>query len=357
VSKISYGPRVPNTPLSIPFIHNYIPGAGSKSYSEAIKIPYIRWWQRPVKRGDAVVFNFPGGDTVIHKDGFESAVPYYEIKRKDKAGAPYNQVLYNDAGRTMSATTEEVLNDPVNFPIVVHPADKTDNYIKRCVGIAGDWLEVIKGDVYLNGVKQDAPPNSPFKYIVEVKENVSLDEYGLKEIGIKLNPGDFYQDDPSNRYRYVINLTTAEKAILEKSSLIKKITPDLDEQVNPLMIFPYDTLHKWSVDNYGKVWIPKKGEPLTLTAENYSIYERAIRDYEHNDFYMKDGKFFLNGKEATSYTFKMNYYWMMGDNRHNSQDSRFWGFVPEDRVVGKAWLIWFSWDGGPRWNRLFRFVK
>jgi len=123
------------------------------------------------------------------------------------------------------------------------------------------------------------------------------------------------------------------------------------------MIFPYDTLHKWSVDNYGKIWIPKKATPLTLTPDNYAIYERAIRDYEHNDFYMKDGKFFLNGKEVTSYTFKMDYYWMMGDNRHNSQDSRFWGFVPEDRVVGKAWLIWFSWDGGPRWSRLFRFVK
>jgi signal peptidase I len=123
------------------------------------------------------------------------------------------------------------------------------------------------------------------------------------------------------------------------------------------MIFPYDTLHKWTVDNYGKIWVPKKGTPLTLTPENYSIYERAIRVYEHNDFYMKDGKFFLNGKETSTYTFKMDYYWMMGDNRHNSQDSRFWGFVPEDRVVGKAWLIWFSWDKGPRWNRLFRFVK
>ena len=180
--------------------------------AEAIKLPYIRWWQRPVKRGDAVVFNFPAGDTVIHADGFESAIPYYEIKRKDQAGAPY--VLYcrwkNDESKS-----GEILSDPQKFPVVVHPVDKTDNYIKRCIAVAGDTIKVIKGDVYINGIKQEAPPNSPLKYIVEVKENVSLDEAGLEEIGIKLNDGDFYQDDPQNRYRYIINLTTAERAILK----------------------------------------------------------------------------------------------------------------------------------------------
>ena len=121
--------------------------------------------------------------------------------------------------------------------------------------------------------------------------------------------------------------------------------------------FPWSTNFKWTIDYFGKIWIPAKGETLKLTLENYPIYERAIRVYEKNEFYQKDGKFFLNGKEVTEYTFKMDYYWMMGDNRHGSQDSRFWGFVPEDRIVGKAWLIWFSWEGGPRWNRLFRIVK
>ena len=122
-------------------------------------------------------------------------------------------------------------------------------------------------------------------------------------------------------------------------------------------LFPYDTAYKWTVDYYGPLWIPKKGATLQLTPQNYSIYKRAIQTYEGNDFYMQNGKFYLNGKEAASYTFKMDYYWMMGDNRHESQDSRFWGFVPEDRVVGKAWMIWFSWNDGPRWNRLFRIVK
>jgi hypothetical protein len=151
----------------------------------------------------------------------------------------------------MKANPGEILGNPRKFPIAVHPADKTDNYIKRCIAIAGDTIKVVKSDVYVNGIKQDAPPNSPLKYVVEVKENVSLDEAGLEDIGIKLNDGDFYQDDAQNRYRYVINLTTAEKAILERSSLIKRIDPDLDEEPHPLMIFPYDTLHKWSVDDYG----------------------------------------------------------------------------------------------------------
>ena len=130
---------------------------------------------------------------------------------------------------------------------------------------------------------------------------------------------------------------------------------DLSNWANRL--FPYDAAHKWTLDYFGPIWIPKKGATLTLTAENYPIYERAIRLYEHNKFSRVGDRFMLNGKSVTTYTFKMDYYWMMGDNRHGSQDSRFWGFVPEDRVVGKASLIWFSWEGGPRWDRLFRFVK
>lgn len=344
VSKFSYGPRVPNTPLSIPFIHNYIPGSKSKSYSQAIKIPYIRWFASPVKRGDVVVFNFPAGDTVINAKGFQSAKPYYELRRK---------LAFNDQ------LSKDVLeNYPEDYPIAVHPVDKTDNYIKRCVAVAGDTLEIINGDVYINGVKQTAPPKSARNYRVDLKDNLFLQKESLEDMGIMINESENGSDlNQLSTSQYIINLTEEEKAKLEKSGIVKSIQPFYINQPSVADMYPYDTLHKWSVDNYGPIWIPKKGTTLPLNDSNYAVYERVIRVYEGNDFYMRDGKFFLNGKETSSYTFTMDYHWMMGDNRHGSQDSRFWGFVPEDRIVGKAWLIWFSWDKGPRWNRLFKVVK
>jgi len=341
VSKLSYGPRVPNTPLSIPFIHNYIPGLGSKSYSQAIKLPYIRWWQSPVKRGDAVVFNFPAGDTVIHKEGFESAVPYYDIKRYAAAGEPH----YID-----------ILNNPDIYPIVVHPVDKTDNYVKRCVGVAGETVSVKENVVYINGQEQPLPPNSQMHYTVTINDNIVLDPETMKsKYNVDADKGDYSLTNTKNEYRML--LTAAGKQKMQADGLIKDIKVDYSYNGGGGETFPFDTAHHWSRENFGPVWVPKKGAKLDLTKENYPIYERAIHVYEKNDFYMKDGKFFLNGNEITSYTFKMDYYWMMGDNRQDSQDSRYWGFVPEDRVVGKAWLIWFSWDHGPRWNRLFRLVK
>jgi len=344
VSKFSYGPRVPNTPLSIPFIHNYIPGSKSKSYSQGIKIPYIRWFASPVKRGDVVVFNFPAGDTVINAKGFQSAKPYYELKRK---------LAIND-----QFSKDVLVNYPEDYPIAVHPADKTDNYIKRCVAVAGDTLQIINGDLFITGVKQKAPLKSARNYRVDLRDNLFLQKESLEDMGIMINESENGSDlNQLGTSQYIINLTEEEKVKLEKSGIVKSIQPFYINQPNVTDIYPYDTLHKWSVDNYGPLWIPKKGTALTLNDSNYSIYERAIRVYENNDFYRKDGKFFLNGKETATYTFKMDYHWMMGDNRHGSQDSRFWGFVPEDRIVGKAWLIWFSWDKGPRWNRLFKVVK
>lgn len=340
VSKLSYGPRIPNTPLSVPFVHNYLPITDGRSYSQAIKLPYIRWFAAMPKRGDVVVFNFPAGDTVIHRAGFESARPYYDFVR--------------EMGR------EQVLNHPDLKPLVVHPVDKTDNYIKRCVAVAGDTLQIINGDVYTNGVKQPIPPHSERNYIVTPKPNRFLDKEYLEDMGIQVNESENGSDISTyegDRSKYKINLTEKERSILAQSEFVSTIEPLIISTPNPSGYFPYDTLHKWALDNYGPIWIPKKGATIQLTAENYSIYERAIRVYEKNDFYTSGGKFFLNGQEATSYTFKMDYFWMMGDNRHGSQDSRFWGFVPEDRIVGKAWMIWFSWDGGPRWKRLFNIVK
>lgn len=340
VSKFSYGPRIPNTPLSIPFIHNYIPGLKWRSYSESIKIPYTRWFASPVKRNDVVVFNFPAGDTVIHKPGFESLTPYYSLVRQ--------------LGR------ENVLNDDRFKPIVVHPVDKTDNYIKRCVAIAGDTLQIINGDIYINHQKQIVTPQSAHNYIVQTKPNRFLDKDYLEDIGIRIYESENNSDlsyAPNDRSKYMINLTDNEKQILSQSPFVNSIEPFYLNNANQLEYFPFDTLHKWSIDNYGPIWIPKKGTTITLTPENYSIYERTIRVYEGNELEMKENRFVINGTPDSVYTFKMDYYWMMGDNRHGSQDSRFWGFVPEDRIVGKAWLIWFSWDKGPRWKRLFRTVK
>jgi signal peptidase I len=184
----------------------------------------------------------------------------------------------------------------------------------------------------------------------------TLDAETMKEqYNADIEKGEFMQGDQPNVY--YMTLTEKAKNDLMKSGIARQVVPTVNYQAGGGAVFPYDIRHNWTRDNYGPIWIPKKGASLQLTADNYSLYERAIRVYEHNEFEMKDGKFFLNGKEVSSYTFKMNYYWMMGDNRQGSQDSRYWGFVPEDRVVGKAWLIWFSWDGGPRWSRLFKTVK
>jgi signal peptidase I len=338
VSKFSYGPRIPNTPLSIPFVHNYIPGTNKKSYTDILKLPYIRWFSTPVKRGDVVVFNFPAGDTVINLPEFQSQTPYYDFARQIGGG-------------DISKGRQMILSNPDLYPLAIHPPDKSDNYIKRCTGVSGDSLEVRNNVVYINGKQEPSPSKSEVSYTV-VTNGQRLDADVMKEkYDVDADKGELQQG--AQPYLYYMTLTQSSKTELEK--LGYKIFPT--QNIPAGQVFPYDNIHKWTRDNYGPIWIPKKGAILQLTAENYPLYERAIRVYEHNNFEMKNGKFYLDGKETNSYTFKMNYYWMMGDNRQGSQDSRYWGFVPEDRVVGKAWLIWFSWDQGPRWSRLFKIVK
>ena len=341
VSKFSYGPRIPNTPLSIPFIHNYIPGTQRKSYTELIELPYIRWFSSPVERGDVVVFNFPAGDTVVNLPDYQSGHPYYQLIRELGKG---DEVV----GRKM------VLDNPDQFPLAIHPPDKTDNYIKRCIAVAGDTIAIVNGMVFVNNKLSEPPPQSQTDYRVVAKSQLNLDaleeDYGV-------NPAQVQNVEPGV---YLMYLTPGNVKKLTSSGNVTSVLPVIasDSIADYDFSFPaYVQENHWTQDNYGKIWIPKKGATLTLTPRDYHIYERAIRNYEHNDFYMKDGHYFVNGKEVTAYTFKMDYYWMMGDNCHQSQDSRYWGFVPEDRVVGKAWLIWFSWDSGPRWNRLFRTVK
>lgn len=346
VSKFSYGPRIPNTPLSFPFVHNYLPITNTKSYLEWIKLPYTRWFASPVKRNDIVVFNFPEGDTVIHLPDFESAKPYYEIKQKAALGSREDQAI---------------LDDPENYPVVVHPVDKTDNYIKRCVGISGDTIQIKKGILYVNNAPAYVSPTSATDYTLITKNApADPDEFAdaLREEGIRINydksSPDLYQLG-DNTYR--INLTLHELEVLKKMPVVASVTRNIDS-VSSIFLFPRNpAVAQWSVDNYGPLWIPKKGATIPLNKENIAFYRRAIEVYEHNQWEERDGKIYLNGQLATTYTFKMDYFWMMGDNRHNSQDSRYWGFVPEDHIVGSAALIWMSTEKGIRWNRLFKTIK
>lgn len=337
VSKFSYGPRLPNTPLAMPFVHHTMPVTGGKSYLEWIKIPYKRWFATPVKRNDVVVFNFPVNDTLINDEvNFGSRVTYYQAVRE----LGYEMVWQN-----------------YGDIITTRPVDKRENFIKRCVAIAGDTLQVINGIVHINGKPQNLFPNSERYYVLQTPPNAQVDAETLEQMGIKIHGGEEIGDtrgiDIPNAL--LVNITNEEKVKL-KLPAGYKISPFIMKPDNQL--FPhYSNESNWSADNYGPLWIPEKGSTIALTGENLTRYQRCIEVYEGNKFENKNGQIFINGEPASNYTFKMNYYWMMGDNRHNSLDSRYWGFVPEDHVVGKASMIWFSWEGGPRWKRFFNLIK
>jgi signal peptidase I len=348
VSKFSYGPRIPNTPLAVPFVHHTLPFGNAKSYTEIIHLPYTRWFASPVKRNDVVVFNFPTGDTVINKEEFQSKDPYYDVARRLGNG-------------NINIGRQIIENDPDTYPLIVRPVDKKENYIKRCVAIAGDTLEIREGVVYINGKQNPIPPKSEITYEVETNGQ-QLDNTVMKEeydIDIE-NPEEFA---PQGGNKFVMLLTQDGADKMKKNALAKNIAPqlqrpqDIPAQYWGNITWPYDTLHKWTADYFGPLWVPARGATITLTPQNYSLYQRAIRVYEGNKLEMNGDKFFINNKETSQYTFKLNYYWMMGDNRHGSQDSRYWGFVPEDHVVGEASLIWMSWYKGIRWKRMFRSIK
>ena len=336
VSKFSYGPRIPNTPVAMPFVHHTMPFVAAKSYSEAIYIPYTRWFATPVKRNDVVVFNFPVNDTLINDEAqqFGSQTTYYQAIRQSSREAVW------------AAHEDE---------IAIRPVDKRENFIKRCVAVGGDVLQIVNGKVLINGQPQAKFPQSETNYILETPPGSFLDTEKLSELGIKARldmQGELYQIDQS---KWLVNITEDEKP---KLKLPAGYT--ISDYIMPpdSGLFPYyDTTMKWSADNYGPIMIPKKGSSIPLTPDNLIRYRRCVEVYEGNKFENRNGQIFINGAAATSYTFKMDYYWMMGDNRHNSLDSRYWGFVPEDHVVGKASLIWFSWEGGPRWNRIFQSIR
>ncbi len=353
VSKLTYGPRIPNTPLAVPFVHHTVPGFNVKSYSEAIKIPYRRWFATPVKRNDVVVFNFPAGDTLTKEKDSED--PYYDIlKRKEIELYPLYKAQIADEQQARAAAQQQARNSVWDdYTVMTRPVDKRENYIKRCVAIAGDTIMIRNGDLFINGQPAVLPPYSATDYRVVTNRGLGEDE--LRDAGINLNTD--YQSpdfDMAGTNSYRINLTASEVEILRGIPGVVSIAREITD-IMP--VYPYDRRFNWSLDNFGPLWIPKKGVTIPLTPQNIALYKRAIFVYEQNKWEERDGKIFINGKETKEYTFKMNYYWMMGDNRHRSQDSRYWGFVPEDHVVGSAWLIWMSYDKGIRWSRLFKTIK
>ena len=333
VSKSAYGPRIPNTPIAMPFVHHTLPLVNTKAYLEWIHIPYTRWFASPVNRNDAVVFNFPANDTLINdEENYGSKKTYYQAIR--------------EMGR-------DVVWQNFGDLIITRPVDKRENFIKRCVAIAGDKLQIKNSVLFINDVEQPFPAESELFYMVQTSSPLS--EEDLKSFGIHTEPeqNEFLL---YNNGMYYINMTLAEKQQVAALKNVTKVSI-LSNQISGELYPYYDTAVHWSVDNFGPLWVPKKGVSIPLTPDNYIKYERCIRTYEGNQLEKQNGKVLLNGKEAPDYTFKMDYYWLMGDNRHNSLDSRYWGFVPEDHVVGKASVIWFSWEKGPRWKRIFKMIK
>jgi len=358
VSKLSYGPRVPNTPISFPLVQNMMPFFDCKSYIEWPNWGYKRVkGTGHVKRNDIVVFNFPAGDTVALK----------------MPNPDYYQLVKRYGSRESIRLNKGTFGD-----IVYRPVDKRDNYVKRCVGLPGDSLQVINNQIFINGELLKDKRNVQHGYYVETT-GTRFTEDMFRRLRVSVEDRTLVSDSRDYAYFlqslqfipnadgrfnpiYHLPLTAEAVEMLQKSPVVNKIVIEPDYSDGD--IYPINYPLGWSRDNYGPIWIPKKGATITLNSKNLAIYQRCIRNYENNTLEIgRDGRVTINGEQATTYTFKYDYYWMMGDNRHRSADSRSWGFVPEDHIIGRPLFVWLSldkdrgiFDGGIRWNRMFRSV-
>ena len=386
VSKMSYGPRVPNTPLSMPLAQHTLPIFNTKSYLEWPQWKYKRVAGfGKVKLNDIVVFNFPAGDTVAlnnQQTDFYSIA--YQLGESLYPNKPDMNTLSRQQQRMVydlyyAAGRKAILSNPQIYgEVVTRPVDRRENYVKRCVGLPGDTLQIKKGQVYIDGQAIQNPKNIQFNYFVQTT-GPQIPESLFRELGISrddqllLNNSGWEdsliamglnQRTHSGQLApvYELPLTPAMyDALLGNKKLISRIVEEPDEFSSSL--YPLNLYTGWGRNNYGPIWIPAKGATLQLTDDNLPLYERCIVAYEGNTLERKDDGIYINGTKTDSYTFRMDYYWMMGDNRDKSADSRYWGFVPEDHVVGKPILVWLSldkdrdwFDGKIRWNRLFTWV-
>lgn len=386
VSKMSYGPKLAQTPVAFPFVHHTLPVVETKSYLNIFELPYYRLpGFGSVQRNDVVVFNFPCGDSVQLDRQNET---YYQIVR-DEAYRMYIGGL-GDIRRIspdsliagfkpkMAAYMSAYRNSLVEQgKLGVRPVDKEDHYIKRCVAVAGETVEVKNGNLYVNGELSGNTDKMQYNYRIALPDVPETLAEQLKE-DYDIYKSDHYQTDQYGGTRRRTDETSTPivtvsndkiRAFREqfKTLFVERVNNPkgwsknvgLYSYLSWFQIFPNHPDYDWSNDNFGPLWVPKKDAKIDLNLKNLPLYERIIGVYEHNKLQVKGNDIYINDQKATSYTFKQDYYWLMGDNRQNSADSRYWGFVPEDHIVGKGVLVWFSSDpeGGVRWNRIFKLIR
>jgi len=357
VNKTLYGPRVPQTPVHFPLAQHTLPVLNSKSYIENPQLEYHRLpGLRSVQRGDIVVFNYPQGDTVPL--AMQNQGDYYRIAHDLRSKGITDPLAYMKS------------NPQIFGEVVWRPVDRRENYVKRAIGLPGERLKIVDDKVFINGREIAAAENVQFNYIIPVDAPIPAEVWD--ELGVShKDSGDIPAENPYNKRKYYhVPLTAKALEAVKKlpqvnGEILKASNPKVVELIGGFFptdgVFPLGNTFGWTRPDMGEIWIPKRGSTLRLTLQNLPIYERAIRVYEGNDLQVRDGKIYINGKPSDYYTFKMDYYWMMGDNRDMSDDSRYWGFVPEDHVVGSPMLLLISLDeeksltnGKIRWNRIFR---